>query len=191
MSVRTCFSVRPPYSPLSPKGPSIAAKICNPPQEPVRSPHRGAEFLVVYKEQKLKQEIAALSKIKSNPSYFYTYAKKSSKGPNQVGTLVRKDKQLCENDFEKSECLREQYETVFTQPKDEFIINYPNLFFNIQKTESKCQDCDEERTHKCINYAIPVDDERQAPAVVGRAGHPAWPCWEQEEQVDKCLQVLI
>ena len=59
-----------------------------------------------YKERKLKVEKEALEKMKSNPRYFYAFAKASSKCKSTVGTLVDTDGKLCSTAAEKSECLR-------------------------------------------------------------------------------------
>ena len=117
--------------------------------------------------------------MKSNPSYFYKYAKKSSKGSNQIGTSVGPDGKLCKNHFEKSECFRKQYESVFTKPREDFLIKDPLKFFNIQKDELKCQECSEEMTHMC--NSDPAHQEDEIPlTMLQHEGHPAWPWGEQE-----------
>ena len=65
-----------------------------------------------YKERKLKIEKEAINRIKSNPKFFYTYARKSAKTSSEVGTLVGSDGTLCSNTAQKAECLKNQYESV-------------------------------------------------------------------------------
>ena len=85
-----------------------------------------------YKKKKLKAENEALGKIQSNPKYFYSFAKKSSKSSGQMGTLIGQKGELYSTSFDKSECLRKQYQSVFTEPDETFKIENPEAFFNIE-----------------------------------------------------------
>ena len=54
-----------------------------------------------------------------------------------------------------TECLRKHYESVYTQPAEEFIINNPDTFFNISGSvgssdlNSHCDKCRAELVHEC------------------------------------------
>ena len=103
-----------------------------------------------YKERMLKVENEAIKRIKSDPNYFYTYAKKSSKGVSQVGTLVEADGSLCSDAFQKSECLRKQYESVFTIPNPKYIIKDPKMFYDIPDYAlDLCDQCARQEVHLC------------------------------------------
>ena len=103
-----------------------------------------------YKERMMKVESDAIKRIKSDPGYFYKYAKKSSKGISQVGTLVGADGALFSDAFEKSECLREQYESVYTTPNPKFIIDDPKKFYDIPDYHlDRCDQCERQEVHLC------------------------------------------
>ena len=89
------------------------------------------QLMEKYKERKMKVENDALEKMKTNPRYFYAFAKTSAKSKSTVGTLVSKDGKLCSTAAEKSECLREQFESVFTKPDERFKIENIKTFCNI------------------------------------------------------------
>ena len=61
-----------------------------------------------YSKKKLKKETIAVEKLKKDPKYFYNYAKKASKSPNQIGSIIA-------DPFEKAEKLRKQYKSVYSQ----------------------------------------------------------------------------
>ena len=86
-----------------------------------------------YKERKLKVEQEAIKKMKTNPKYFYTYARQSAKTTSQVGTLVGSEGQLYNSPFEKAECLKQQYESVFTCPDPAYRIENINQFCDIEE----------------------------------------------------------
>ena len=44
-----------------------------------------------YSKKKKKEENLAIAKLKKDPKYFYNYAKKASKSPNQIGPFLEKD----------------------------------------------------------------------------------------------------
>ena len=109
-----------------------------------------------YKDRKLKVEQEAIGKIKSNPKFFYSYAKKSSKAVSSIGTLIGQNGELLSDSKDKSECLKRQYESVFTEPDDKYKINNINEFCNIPAEEPgvtaqglDCQDCVDEVVHEC------------------------------------------
>ena len=106
-----------------------------------------------YKARKLKVEKEAISRIKTDPKYFYTFARKSAKSYCGVGTLLATDGNLCSDDFEKAECLRKQYESVYTKPDEKYKVNQNN-FFNIFETSSRCcVQCSMQVPHMCSEDA--------------------------------------
>ena len=102
-----------------------------------------------YKKRKLKVENEALAKIKSDPKYFYTFARKSAKTMNSIGTLLGADGKLCSEDYEKAECLRKQYESVYTEPDQKFLIGDAKDFFGFT-----CEQCKAQVTHECIEDQV-------------------------------------
>ena len=54
--------------------------------------------------------------------------KPHQKNKSTVGTLVDKDGKLCNTAAEKSECLRKQFESVFTKPDINFMIDNIDVF---------------------------------------------------------------
>ena len=94
-----------------------------------------------YKESNLKVEKDAISRIKDDPKYFYTYSRKSD-----VGTLIGPEGELYSTSFQKAKCLQKQYESVYTQPAKEFNIVNPDIFFNVN---SHCIEGRKEEVHEC------------------------------------------
>ena len=101
-----------------------------------------------YKERNLKVDREAIEKMKKNPKFFYSYAKKSSKAVSSVGTLIGPNGELDSDSKEKSECLKMQYESVFTKPDEKNKITNIYEFCNIPEEEQgtaarrlDCQDC--------------------------------------------------
>ena len=102
-----------------------------------------------YKERKMKVENEAISRIKADPKYFYTFARKSSKSSNGVGTFLNNAGDLCSDDLSKAECLKAQYESVYTEPDTNYVIDDTDAFFNIFERDLGCVECIEQVTHEC------------------------------------------
>ena len=126
-----------------------------------------------YRTKKTKDESIAIKKIKKDPKYFYNYAKKSSKSPNQIGPFLEKDGTIVADSFEKAEKLRKQYKSVYSNPDERWRIQDPNGFFGVPQQEQgdpeqehenleheqehleqeqqpgACQDCSREIVHEC------------------------------------------
>ena len=81
----------------------------------------------MYKQRRLKKEGDAIKKLKTNPKYFYSYAKRFSKTRNQVGQLVNKDGAVIIESSEQAELFRNQ-----------------NIFFN---TDSAIETDEEHEEH--------------------------------------------
>ena len=94
----------------------------------------------IYTSRRTKRENEAINKLKTNPTYFYSYAKRFSKTNNQLGQLLKKDGTVVTDSFEKAELLREQYESMNSKPKSEFIVNDPDAFFEVVDSGNETQD---------------------------------------------------
>jgi len=82
-----------------------------------------------YNKERNNQEIDATSKIKSNPKYFYSYAKRFSKPKPKVGPLIDPTtNQLTNDNQQMANILQEQYKTVFTDPLNNY--NLPETMDN-------------------------------------------------------------
>ena len=102
-----------------------------------------------YKERKLKVENEAISRIKVDPKYFYTFARKSSKNSCGVGTLLNSAGELCSDDLSRAECLKAHYESVYTEPDKDYVIDETDAFFSITERDLGCVQCSEQVTHEC------------------------------------------
>ena len=79
------------------------------------------ELLKSHQDHRLDTESKAIDKIKCNPKFFYTFAKRYSKVKVSVGPLINDAKKLVNDPQEMAEILSEQYSSVFSSPKDEDI----------------------------------------------------------------------
>ncbi|KAK3883437.1 hypothetical protein Pcinc_012270 [Petrolisthes cinctipes] len=66
----------------------------------------------------------------TNYKYFFKYVKKRGTVNAAVGPLVNTDGEVINNPLQICETLKYQYENVFSQPKDAYRINDPDVFFN-------------------------------------------------------------
>ena len=67
-----------------------------------------------------------LQKLKKNPKYFYSYAKKYSKTKPKVGPLMDPvTKSLTGDSLRMANILQEQYKSVFKTPNTQY--NHPEL----------------------------------------------------------------
>lgn len=66
----------------------------------------------------VENEKRAVSTIKSNPKFFYSYAKQLAKSKSSVAPLKNKEGILTNNAAEKAEPLQAQYVRVFSNPAD-------------------------------------------------------------------------
>ena len=68
------------------------------------------------KQQRVREELVALSKIKTNPKAFYSFAKKSKAPVSSVGPLLDCDNQLQSDPIKMGTILQEQYAKAFSNP---------------------------------------------------------------------------
>ena len=71
-----------------------------------------------YQNSATYSENKAVEAIKTNPKFFYTYAKKKSKVKCKIGPLLNSANKLVGNSKEMAEILSEQYKKVFSTPID-------------------------------------------------------------------------
>ena len=70
-----------------------------------------------HKQNRELGESRAIDKIKTNPKFFYSYAKSFSKVHVGVGPLINSSKQLISGPRRMAEILSEQYSSVFSTPR--------------------------------------------------------------------------
>lgn len=77
-----------------------------------------------------KEEFKAITSIKVNANYFFSYAKKIFRTCAPNGALTTPSKQIEENPLALCKLLAEQYQSVFHKPDEtKNIINPHTLFF--------------------------------------------------------------
>ena len=69
-----------------------------------------------YKSQETHLEDKAVKSIKSNPKYFYAYAKKRQKLRTQIGPLTNMEGNLTDDPIEMANLLSKQFRSVFSTP---------------------------------------------------------------------------
>ena len=69
-------------------------------------------------EESLKSELEAINKIKEDPKYFYTWAKRKLKYKTNIGPLSDSSGQLQHDDKIMADLLQEQFCSVFSNPND-------------------------------------------------------------------------
>ena len=92
-----------------------------------------ARLSTSYKAEKSAEETKAIENIKSNPKFFYSYARKHQVvkggiGPLKINnTLITSPQDICE-------ALSTQYSSVYTQPDPNNIIQDPASFFDLSNS---------------------------------------------------------
>ena len=80
---------------------------------------------------------------------------------------------LCSDDFDKTECLRKQYESVYTKPDERYVVDDKDNFFNIGQCSSmSCVQCNLQVTHMCSEDSAENEGEEPegAEGAQGRLG---------------------
>ena len=104
------------------------------------------ELELSYKNMRMKREKEALNKIKRNPRYFYSYAKRFSKIREKVGPLLNEEGETVSDPFLMAEVLRKQYESAFSSPDPEFNMETMGDFFSLaERNEEQRGENEEER----------------------------------------------
>ena len=71
----------------------------------------------------------AVAKIRRNPKYFYSYARKFSTLRSGIGPFLNDQDELISDNFEMAEMLRVQYEKAFSKPLEKAIVQDATNFF--------------------------------------------------------------
>ena len=80
--------------------------------------------------RRLGQEKRAISKMKKDPRHFFSYAKKFSKTNSDVGPFLDQNGNLVTKPESITEMLKEQYESVYSSPKESMKIQDAQEFFS-------------------------------------------------------------
>ena len=84
-----------------------------------------------YESKQLSDEIKLFDKAKANKNILYNYIKRKQKSPVKIGPFVKDNEVLSES---PEETLKLQYESVFSTPKEEYIIkNLLITFMNVDQ----------------------------------------------------------
>ena len=83
-------------------------------------------------QEKLHDEEIVVTKIKTDPNYFFRYEKKHSICLNEIGPLMGANKTLTSDKYEMCCSLLYQFNSVFTQPHS---VTNPSSFFPMQPLE--------------------------------------------------------
>lgn len=88
------------------------------------------------------EEARAIETIKSNPKYFYKYAKKYKSTKQDIGPLLDNEKQPVYSSLQMAEMFKTQFESVFSAPRLDKRILAPHNFFNdIDRSKPTLTDC--------------------------------------------------
>ena len=94
---------------------------------------------------KIEDEI--FLKAQENKEILYRYIKRKQKVQNQVGPFMENNKII---EGKAADILVKQYQSVYTTPREEFVVNYDNYFKEL------CVDCESEHTHICMEDVVNV-----------------------------------
>ena len=94
------------------------------------------ELEKLYTARRDKQENDAIQKIKKNPKFFYSYAKKFSNIKTGIGPFIDENDELITDNFKIAEMLRLQYEKAFSKPLESAQIRNSQTFFEDYNPES-------------------------------------------------------
>ena len=124
------------------------------------------ELELSYKNMRMKREKEALNKIKRNPRYFYSYAKRFSKIREKVGPLLNEEGETVSDPFLMAEVLRKQYESAFSSPDPEFNMETMGDFFSLaERNEEQRGENEEERRddveERRVNEEVGGDNEEE------------------------------
>ena len=110
-----------------------------------------------YNERRRKEEKEAIQKLKHNPKYFYSYQKRFSKTVNTIGDFVNKTGDIITDPMKKAEMLKDQYDSVASEPNKDFIVNNAEDFFPVRESSEE-----NEEDQNSIELLL-VDDEEDMP----------------------------
>ena len=116
-----------------------------------------------YQERRNEKESEAIKKIKKNPKFFYSYARKFSKLKSGIGPFLDEKEELINDNFKMAEMLRSQYEKSFSEPFKDAKVEDPNIFF--QEFSEEISEClsSVQITHQDVIEAIDSLSTNAAP----------------------------
>ena len=120
-----------------------------------------AKLDLSYQSRRKDKEKDAIRKMNKSSKYFYSYAKQLSKTSNEIGNIITKEGRLVTDPYEKAEVLRNQYESVASQPKSEFIVTNPSDFFDCQDDGYMSQEEEEQIQEKEHFSSMNPDDQEE------------------------------
>ena len=144
------------------------------------------KLLNSYKEETVVNETRAIENIKSNPKYFFTYAKKKLKTRSRIGPFdIEGEKFTGLMDI----CVKlvEQYSSAFSQPDPRSKIENPTEFFSVGEDSTDPILDDVDFTRKSIIDAIKEVKNNAAP---GTDRFPVVLLKECAEELSEPLHIL-
>ena len=135
-----------------------------------------------YTKQKIKNENEAIKRISKDPTYFYNYAKKSSKSPNLIGPFLEEDGTIVTDPFKKAEKLRAQYESVYSTPDQRWSIPDVNKFFCVTEDDND-QKMNQEAGQKQDQELNQEAGEKQDQELIQEE--------DQEHECEACLEERV
>ena len=108
------------------------------------------EISAHHNEYTAKTESKMIDKMQDNPSLFYSYARSFSKDSGKIGPLINERDEIIADDLGVSELLRQQYESVFSDPCTN--IDRDKLDDFIHSTEDDL--AHGESTHDRLNFSL-------------------------------------
>ena len=122
------------------------------------------KLLDSYEEENIVNETRAIENIKSNPKYFFTYARKKLKTRNKIGPFEMKGEKITSL-LEICIKLVKQYSSSFSQPDPEYKIDNPTEFFSMSEESVGPILGDIDFTPKSIMDAIKEIKNNAAPGI--------------------------
>ena len=143
-----------------------------------------------YKERRKAEESKAIGKLFKDSKYFYKYAKKFSKTNSNLNGFFDENGEIESDPKEMAEMLKKQYQSVASEPKDEFQVKDAEYFFFFTSPDpfshpfpatstprpplGECQQCQEELPHFCLEDQDLQDHEEQDQERQGGAAPEDW-----------------
>jgi len=144
------------------------------------------KLLDSYEEENIVNETRAIENIKSNPKYFFTYARKKLKTRNKIGPFDMGGEKITSL-LEICIKLVEQYSSSFSQPDPEYKIENPSEFFSMNEESVGPILGDIDFTQKSFIDAIKEVKNNAAP---GTDRFPAILLKECAEELSEPLYIL-
>ena len=89
-----------------------------------------------YSAESAQQEDKAIFNIKSNPKYFFSFAKSRQKTKSKIGPFLNPATGKLNSDTAfTAETLRQQYDSVFSKPRSEWFVTDVEEHFSVGDTE--------------------------------------------------------